>query len=174
MNTFYIIDSTEAKLSYPEGHLAEKIAIFLNKAINFSSLKKYKISKLAVVPAGSAGSLELAFANQHLFTLNLISNQEAQFIELYEQYQIVLNKKTFVNFILSANHPVGEAFLAHEKAEQTRLGTNDESKIRKYLNSSLTNFLDVAPNFFLSEMKFYMQIVPNRCRVRVRYAHFKY
>jgi len=174
MKTFYVINWSGTDPKYPVGHLAEKLADFTNTAMKFSSIKRQQITKVAITPGETASAIQLAISNDFLFTLKISTTQESNFLELYEAYKVVQEKGRFIDFVLSSAHPIGHAISVYERLEQQRTQKAVDTKMRKDLTLNMERFMINAPKFFLGEMKYYMQFIPNRCRISVRYAHFWY
>jgi len=174
MNIFYVLDGSEVNPKYPDGHLAEKLDVFINSAMDFEKLSRSYIGKIVVIPANTASAVQLAVSNEHLFTLRISAEQETHFLALYNAYQALKDKDEFINLVLSSEHPIGSAFVVYEQVVQQRLQRTVISKMKTNFQWDLDDFINTVSKSFLGEMKHHMQLIPNRCRVRVRYAHFRY
>lgn len=176
MKTFYLFNEDQRDEEYPDNHIAGKIALFLNKAVNFKVLERdYDLDSLAVAPAESATAIQMAIQNEYFFILKLSKSHEELFLSLYDSYELIANDDRFVDYVMSTNHPIGDALQVYERAVIERLELKAiTSQLRYQIKSQLEGFMETAPKAILGEMKHCLEIIPNRCRVRVRYAHFLY
>ena len=176
MKVFYVFDKKYLGGDYPAGHIAKPLAEFLNCAMNFRVLARdYELHKVALAEAKSMGGLQMAIQNEYFFVLRLTAAQEAKFIELFNAYQLINNNEQFIDHVLSSAHPIGAALRCYESAEAERLQMKlGNSHLRFKTREKMQNFLGDAPKAILGEIKHHMQIVPNRCRVRLRTCPFTY
>lgn len=176
MKVFYVFDKQYWGGNYPAGHIAGTLAEFLNCAMNFRVLARdYELHKVALADAKSPGGLQMAITNEYFFVLRLSAPQEAKFIELYNAYQLLNNNEKFIDHVMSSAHPIGAALRSYEIAESERLQTTlSNSNLRLKTREKMQNFLGDAPKAILGEIKHHMQIIPNRCRVRLRTCPFTY
>ena len=176
MKTFYLFDEDQMNEEYPDDHIAGKIALFLNQAINFKVLERdYDLYSLAVAPAESATAIQMAIQNEYFFTLKLSKSHEQLFLRLFDSYELIANDDRFIDYVMSTSHPIGDALQIYERAVIERLELKMiTSQLRYQIKSQLQEFMETAPKAILGEMKHCLEIIPNRCRVRVRYAHFHY
>lgn len=176
MKVFYVFDKQYWGGDYPVGHIARTLAEFLNCAMNFRVLARdYELHKVALADAKSPGGLQMAIQNEYFFILRLSATQEVKFVELYNAYKLINNNDQFIDHVISSAHPIGEALRCYESAEAERLQTKPgDSYLRYRTREKMQNFLGDAPKAILGEIKHHMQIVPNRCRVRLRTCPFTY
>jgi len=143
---------------------------------SFRGLERdYDLYEFALADAKSVSGLHMAIQNEYFFILRLSVTQEAKFIELYNAYQLLKNNEQFIDHVISREHPIGEALRCYESAEAERLRTKSgDSRLRFKTREKMQNFLGDAPKAILGEIKHHMQIIPNRCRVRLRTCPFTY
>ncbi len=176
MKVFYVFDKTYWSGEYPAGHIARPLTEFLNIAMNFRVLERdYELDEVALAEAKSSGGLQMAIQNEYFFVLRLSAQQEAKFIELYNAYWLINNNDQFIDHVMSSAHPIGAALRCYESAEAERLQINpSNSHLRFKTREKMQNFLGDAPKAILGEIKHHMQIIPNRCRTRLRTCPFLY
>lgn len=176
MKVFYIFDAKDCSGDYPACHIARPLTDFLNCAMNFRVLARdYELDEVALAEAKSLSGLQMAIQNEYFFVLRLTAAQEAKFIELFNAYQLIDNNEQFIDHMLSSAHPIGEALRCYESVEAERLQTKPgDSRLRFKTREKMQNFLGDAPKAILGEIKHHMQIVPNRCRVRLHTCPFAY
>jgi len=117
----------------------------------------------------------MAIQNEYFFTLKLSKSHEQLFLRLFDSYELIANDDRFIDYVMSTNHPIGDALQIYERAVIERLELKMiTSQLRYQIKSLLQEFMETAPKAILGEMKHCLEIIPNRCRVRVRYAHFHY
>jgi hypothetical protein len=176
MKVYYLIDKDLLPTDYPEGHIAGKLADFLNNAMEFNALNRdFSVTGFTLCPAESSAGIICTINNESFFTLSISATNESVFLGLYDAYKLVLQPKDFIGHILGANNPVGKAFQLYEQAQSLRLNIPEtESRLRKRFTDLFEEYMKEAPLIFLSEMKHHMQIIPNKCKLRIRNAHFKY
>lgn len=176
MKVFYVFDKKDWGGDYPIDHIAKPLAEFLNCAMNFRVLARdYDLQEVALAEGNSVGGLHMAIQNEYFFVLRLSAPQEAKFVELYNAYLLINNNDQFIDHVLSSVHPIGEALRCYESAEAERLRTKSNySWLRLKTREKMQNFLGDAPKAILGEIKHHIQIIPNRCRVRLRTCPFTY